>query len=100
MHKFEKLYQENPESPAYALMSHFDGRQELNAYADYRMARRRGLSHVEAMEKLAKLQPDRQREAEFFAERNRRRQDEDERSGLTARARSLRETATGGPTSV
>lgn len=100
MHKFEKLYQENPESPAHALTSHFDGRQEMNAYTDYRMARRRGLSHVEAMKELEELLPSREEEARFFAELNAKERQSLDAQRSVARARSMRETATGGPTSV
>jgi len=98
--KFEKLYRENPESPAFALAANFESKREMNDYIDYAMARKEGQSHTEAMEGLRKLQPDREKEAQFFAERRTKEEQSLDARRRLARARSLRETATGGPTSI
>jgi len=98
--KFEKLYQENPESPAFALAANFDSKREMNAYIDYVVARKEGQSHVEAMKELRKLQPSRDKEAQLFARLAAKEEQSSDAQQRLARARSLRETATGGPTSI
>lgn len=98
--KFKKLYQENPELPAFALAPNFDSEREMNSYIDYAMARKEGQSHTEAMESLKKLQPSRDKEAQLFTRLAAERERSPDSRQRAARARSLRETATGGPTSV